>query len=85
METINLPLNKNIADMASAYATARGETLASMVERYLTDLVAHVKIGRKQEAAPEAVMSLLGAGCQIDADDLDGRKAYAEHLKQKHL
>jgi len=33
---------------------------------------------------PEAVLNLLGAGIPLDDDDLNGRKAYYQHLEEKH-
>lgn len=36
------------------------------------------------EGVPDIVMSLLGAASPIDDDDLNGRKAYSEFLKQKY-
>ncbi len=33
---------------------------------------------------PDAVRRLLGAGLPLDDDDLNGRKAYHQHLEEKH-
>ena len=34
--------------------------------------------------APDAVMSLLGAGDSVATDDLNGREAYYQYLEEKH-
>jgi len=33
---------------------------------------------------PDAVLRLLGAGLPLEDDDLNGRKAYYQHLEEKH-
>lgn len=82
METTTVILNKHIVENARLYAKQRGMNLSDLIETYLSRLT------QKNEAAiqeiPDIVLSLLGAGAPIDDDDLNGRKAYHEHLKEKY-
>ena len=70
MATTAIRLNKELVDKAQAYATAEGKSLSSIIEDFLSRLT--------------IVLSLLGAGAQVDDDDINGRKAYYGHLEQKH-
>ena len=36
------------------------------------------------QSIPDEVLRLLGAGIPLDGDDLNGRKAYYQHLEEKH-
>ena len=38
----------------------------------------------EEQAIPDAVLRLLGAGLPLDDDDLNGRKAYYQHLEEKY-
>lgn len=85
METLQISLDKRVADIATSYAKERGESLSSMVEAYLKQVT--MKISAKkadEEEIPDVVMSLLGAGAPIADNDLNGRKAYAEYINEKH-
>lgn len=85
METLQISIDKRIADVAYSYAKERGESLSSVVEAYLKQIVAHENATKThEEGIPDVVMSLLGAGVPIADDDLNGRKAYAEYVNQKH-
>lgn len=43
-------------------------------------------IGKKGENddIPDIVLRLLGAGSEVDNDDLDGRESYNRYLKEKY-
>lgn len=85
METLQISLDKSVADVAYSYAKQRGESLSSIVEDYLKRVAEEIGAKKsKEEEVPDVVMSLLGAGAPIDADDLNGRKAYAEYINEKH-
>lgn len=85
MEILQISLDKRVADVAYSYAKQRGESLSSIVEAYLKQVTAGItaKTLHEQEV-PGVVMSLLGAGAPIEADDINGRKAYAEYINAKH-
>ena len=57
------------------------------VSRYVSRLRRRARSVSKatdKEAVPDIVLSLLGAGVQVDDDDLNARKAYNEYLEEKY-
>lgn len=85
METLQISLDKRVADVAYSYAKEKGESLSDIVEAYLKQVASQVIAKKAQEEEiPDVVLSLLGAGVPIADDDLNGRKAYAEYIKKKH-
>ena len=72
METIQIKLEKQLLDKALVYAKQRGMDLSSILSDYLSRLV---KQEDKKQEIPDIVQSLLGAGTQVAADDLNGRKS----------
>ncbi len=60
--------------------------LQQQLESIVLDL--YMKQERQQpadlQAAPDIVLSLLGAGMPVADDDLNGRNAYYQHLEEKH-
>ena len=82
METTQIHLNKNIVDKAVVYARQRGLDLSSVIENYLSRLV--LQSQTSEEAIPDIVLSLLGAGEPLEDDDLNGRKAYHKYLEEKY-
>ncbi len=83
METIQVGLNKNLAEAAAQYAHQAGTDLSSMLEAYLLRIVSVSKKGETH--VPDVVQSLLGAGESLSDDDINGRKAMYSHLEQKYL
>lgn len=81
METIQIKLEKQLLDKALVYAKQRGMDLSSILSDYLSRLV---KQEDKKQEIPDIVQSLLGAGTQVAADDLNGRKAYHQYLEEKY-
>ena len=61
---------------------AKGVSLTDLIEGYLSRLIQKEKA--PAEATPDIVLSLLGAGEPVEDDDLNGRKAYYERLKEKY-
>lgn len=82
METTQINLDKSVVDKAVAYARQRGVDLSSLIEDYLNRLVQQPKT--EDNAIPDIVLSLLGAGQSVDKDDLNGRKAYQKYLEDKY-
>lgn len=82
METTKIILNKHIVEDARIYAKQQGISLADLIENYLSQLI------QKKETTdhdiPDIVLSLLGAGEPVAEDDLNGRKAYHQYLKEKY-
>jgi len=85
METLQISLDKRVADIAYSYAKEKGESLSSIVEAYLKQMASQINDKKvREEEVPDVVMSLLGAGVPIADDDLNGRKAYTEYINEKH-
>jgi hypothetical protein len=82
MDTIQIKLDKHVAEAASAYAQKKGETLSALIEGYLKRLTRHEK--SEEQQVPDIVLSLLGAGTPVDEDDLNAREAFYTHLEEKH-
>lgn len=82
METTRVTLDKQLVETAREYAEQKGVSLTDLIEGYLSRLIQKEKA--PAEATPDIVLSLLGAGEPVDDDDLNGRKAYYEHLKKKY-
>ena len=65
------------------YAQGQGLNLSSVIENFLVGFIGK-KSAEKETLAPDAVMSLLGAGDSVAEDDLNGREAYYQYLEEKH-
>jgi len=85
METLQISLDKRVADIAHSYAKERGESLSSIVEAYLRQVASQINNKKAhEEEVPDVVMSFWGAGAPIADADINGREAYAEHIRKKH-
>ena len=83
MDTIQVGLEKNVAEKAMIYAQQKGMDLSDLIESYLIRLT-KVQTKTEVDEIPDVVKSLLGAGSPVEEDDLNGRKAYYSYLAQKH-
>ena len=87
METKVLTLDKYIFEDAQKYANRKGTDLTKLVESYLKRLLKkEKKVEHEELDIPDMVMSMLGVvpSDSIDADDINGRKAYRKHLEEKY-
>lgn len=87
METKVLTLDKYLFEDAQKYANRKGTDLTKLVESYLKRLLKKEKNVEHEELdIPDMVMSMLGVvpSDSIDADDINGRKAYRKHLEEKY-
>lgn len=82
METTQIKLDKNVVDKAIAYAHQKGVNLSSLIEDYLNRLMQQAEA--EEEAIPDIVLSLLGAGQSVDEEDINGREAYQKYLEEKY-
>lgn len=80
---MEIAINSHIYHQAQVYAQGQGLNLGSLIENFLVRLVSR-KTEEKEALAPDAVMSLLGAGDSVAKDDLNGREAYYQYLEEKH-
>jgi len=61
METLQISLDKRVADIAHSYAKERGESLSSIVEAYLRQVASQINNKKAhEEEVPDVVMSFLG-------------------------
>ena len=87
METKALTLDKYLFEDAQRYASRKGTDLTKLVEAYLKRLLKKEKKMEHEEIEiPDMVMSMLGVvpSDSIDADDINGRKAYHKHLEDRY-
>lgn len=80
---MEIAINRNIYQQAQAYAQGKGLNLGSVIENFLVQPISRKSV-EKEMVVPDAVMSLLGAGDSVAADDLNGREAYYQYLEEKH-
>lgn len=76
-------INNNIFQQASAYARQKGLNLTEVIEDFLLRFIGHNKAASEQ-SVPDVVLSLLGAGTPIADDDLNAREAYNNYLEEKY-
>ena len=76
-------INNNIFQQASAYAQQKGLNRTEVIEDFLLRFIGHNKAASEQ-SVPDVVLSLLGAGTPIADDDLNAREAYNNYLEEKY-
>ena len=76
-------INNNIFQQASAYAQQKGLNLTEVIEDLLLRFIGHNKAAAEQ-SVPDVVLSLLGAGTPIADDDLNARETYNNYLEEKY-
>ena len=87
METKALTLDKYLFEDAQRYASRKGTDLTKHAEAYLNCFLKREKKMEHEEIEiPDMVMSMLGVvpSDSIDADDINGRKAYHKHLEDRY-
>lgn len=76
-------INNNIFQQASAYAQQKGLNLTDVIEDFLLRFIGHNKAAAEQPV-PDVVLSLLGAGEPVTDEDLNAREAYNQYLEEKY-
>ena len=76
-------IDSKIYQQASTYAQQQGLNLTSVIENFLVRFVGREK-DTTEQAIPDVVLSLLGAGEKVAEDDLNAREAYYEYLEEKY-
>lgn len=94
MCTINLTLDETLVEKVRPYIAddkALERWVQQLVEEAVLDFYARQKTHRAGQSqsldgqdVPDMVLGLLGAGLPLADDDLNGRKAYYQHLEEKH-
>lgn len=80
---MEIVINPTLYGSAQTYAEKRGLNLQELVENFLQRLVTSQEV-QEDQSVSDIVLSLLGAGEQTKADDLNGRKAYYQYLEEKY-
>ena len=80
---MEVAINSQLYQQASAYAQQRGLNLTSVIENFLMRFVGTSKNATEQ-TVPDVVQSLLGAGERVAEDDLNARESYYEYLEEKY-
>ena len=81
---MEIAINSHIYQQAQALAQLRGLNLSMVIENFLVHFIGKNNEIERQEAVPDVVLSLLGAGAPIAEDDMNGREAYYQHLETKY-
>ena len=91
MCSYNITLNDTLVEkVRPSFADDQALTLwlQQQMERFLLDYCARQEESKGQktteQVVPDVVLSLLGAGLPLADDDLNGRKAYYQHLEEKY-
>ena len=80
---MEVAINNNIYQQASAYAQQQGLSLTSIIEKFLVRFIVHNQ-SATEKPIPDIVLSLLGAGDPVAEDDLNAREAYYQYLEEKY-
>ena len=80
---MQIAINPTLYGSAQTYAERRGLNLSELIENFLQRLVMS-QDAKDEQAVPDIVLSLLGAGEQTASDDINGRKAYYQYLEEKY-
>lgn len=80
---MQIAINPNLYGSAEQYAEQRGLNLPTVIEKFLERFISS-KDTAADQAVPDVVLSLLGAGEPTKEDDLNGREAYYQYLEEKY-
>ena len=80
---MEVAINSQLYKQASTYAKQQGLSLTTVIENFLVRYIGHSKEVEEQ-AVPDVVLSLLGAGEPVSDDDLNAREAYNQYLEEKY-
>ena len=76
-------IDSKLYQQALTYAQQQGLNLTSVIENFLVSFVGGNKKTNEQ-AVPDIVLSLLGAGESVADEDINAREAYYDYLEQKY-
>ena len=81
---MQVAINPDLYGSAQVYAEKQGLNLTTLIEDFLVRFIS-TKETSTEEEVPDVVLSLLGAANgQITNEDLNGRKAYYQHIEEKY-
>jgi hypothetical protein len=82
---MQVSINPNLYGEAQTYAEKQGLNLNLVIEKFLERFISAQGRITSQEQLPDVVLNLLGAAeGTLDADDLNGRTSYYQHLEEKY-
>ena len=82
---MQVAINPNLYGTAQTYAEQKGLDLAVLIEDYLKKFIKQEEAKAEEQELPDVVIRLLGStGGQLEADDLNGRRAYYKHVEEKY-
>ena len=76
-------IDPKLYQQALTYAQQQGLNLTSVIENFLVRFIGSSKKTTEQ-AVPDVVLSLLGAGESVADEDLNAREAYYDYLEEKY-
>ena len=76
-------IDSKLYQEALTHAQQQGLNLTSVIENFLVRFVGSSK-NTIEQAVPDVVLSLLGAGERVGDEDLNAREAYYDYLEQKY-
>ena len=79
---MQVAIDNDIYQEAQSCAKRQGVDLDVAIEMFLVRFIDKNKA--KDNAVPDVVLSLLGAGEGAGEDDLNGGEAYYHYLEEKH-
>lgn len=80
---LTLKLDKQVIDKAKQYASSQKRSLSGLIESYLKTLVNAEEPKNSDAIEISTYVKSLRTGVQVPAD-LDEKKAYRDHLAEKH-
>ncbi len=75
-------INNNIYQQASAYAQQQGLNITAVIENFLLRFIRQGN--NKEQPIPDIVQSLIGAGAPIPEEDINAREAYHKYVEEKY-
>lgn len=80
---MEVAIDSKLYQQASTYAQQQGLNITSVIENFLVRFVGRGK-DTTEQAVPDVVLSLLGAGENVGEDDLNAREAYYDYLEESY-
>ena len=75
---MEVTIDTKLYQQALSYAQQQGLNLTSVIENFLVRFVGSSK-NTTEQAVPDVVLSLLGAGESVADEDLNAREAYQDY------
>lgn len=80
---MEVAIDSQLYRQASTFAQQQGLNLTSVIENFLMHFIGNSKAAEEQ-AVPDIVLSLLGAGESSTEDNMNPNDAYYQYLEEKY-